>query len=132
MLRRLRYPTQLVRRVAAAVEGRRDTVPDTEPLAARRALARYGDETALDVARLRLAAGDDSNNAWLRRRSSRRATRLTASPISRSTGAISTSSGLPKGLAMGEVLAKLLERVVDDPTLNTRERLLEQAEGLLV
>ena len=32
---------------------------------------------------------------------------------------------------MGEVLATLLERVVDDPTLNTRERLIEQAKELV-
>ena len=93
VLRRLRYPTQLVRRVAAAVAARPDTVPDAEPLAARRALARYGEETALDVARLRLAAGDDSTRPRGCMPSRRRATRLIASQISRSTGATCTSSG---------------------------------------
>ena len=32
---------------------------------------------------------------------------------------------------MGEVLATLLERVIDDPTLNTRDRLVEQAKELV-
>ena len=41
------------------------------------------------------------------------------------------SSGLPRGRAIGEVLATLLERVVDDPTLNTRERLIEEAGDCL-
>ena len=41
------------------------------------------------------------------------------------------SSGSPRGLAIGEVLATLLERVVEDPALNTRERLLEQARELV-
>ena len=39
--------------------------------------------------------------------------------------------GLAEGPRVGEVLATLLERVVDDPTLNTRERLLEQAKELV-
>ena len=33
-------------------------------------------------------------------------------------------AGVPAGRAMGETLARLLEAVLDDPTLNTRERLL--------
>jgi tRNA nucleotidyltransferase/poly(A) polymerase len=130
VLRRLRYPTRLVRRVAAAVEGRRDIVPDTEPLTARRALARYGEETAVDVARLRLAAGDDSNTAWLYalEQASDAPHRLSDLAID---GGDLHELGLAEGPRVGEVLATLLERVVDDPTLNTRERLLEQAEELV-
>ena len=130
VLRRLRYPTQLVRRVAAAVEGRTDTVPDAEPLAARRALARYGEETALDVARLRLAAGDDSTAAWLHA-----IEQASGSPHRTSDLAIDGSDlmtlGLAEGPRIGEVLATLLARVVEDPALNTRERLIEEARALL-
>ena len=33
--------------------------------------------------------------------------------------------GLPPGPQVGHVLARLLERVLDDPSLNTREKLLD-------
>jgi len=130
VLRRLRYPTQLVRRVASAVGGRPEAVPDFEPLTARRALARYGEETALDVARLRLAAGDDSDTAWLHalEQASDSPHRLSDLAID---GGDLHELGLAEGPRVGEVLATLLERVVDDPTLNTRERLLEQAKELV-
>ena len=130
VLRRLRYPTQLVRRVAAAVEGRTDTVPDAEPLAARRALARYGEETALDVARLRLAAGDDSTSAWLHalEQASDAPHRISDLAIN---GGDLRELGLAEGPRVGEVLATLLERVIDDPTLNARDRLVEQAKELV-
>ena len=39
--------------------------------------------------------------------------------------------GLAEGPRIGEVLATLLARVVDDPTLNTRERLIELAKELV-
>jgi tRNA nucleotidyltransferase/poly(A) polymerase len=129
VLRRLRYPTQLVRRVGAAVEGRPDTVPDAEPLAARRTLARYGEVTALDVARLRLAAGDDSTAAWLHalEQASDAPHRISDLAIN---GGDLRELGFAEGPRVGEVLAKLLERVVDDPTLNTRDRLIELAKEL--
>ncbi len=130
VLRRLRYPTQLVRRVAAAVEGRPDTVPDTEPLTARRALARYGEETALDVARLRLAAGDDSSAAWLHAIEQASGAPHRTSDLAIDGGDLMTL-GLSEGPRIGEVLATLVARVVEDPALNTRERLLEEARGLL-
>jgi hypothetical protein len=38
--------------------------------------------------------------------------------------------GLAEGPQIGDVLATLLERVVEDPALNTRERLLEEARSL--
>lgn len=130
VLRRLRYPTLLVRRVAAAVEGRPDTVPDPEPLTARRALARYGKETALDVARLRLAAGDDPTDAWLHAVEQASDAPHRTSDLAIDGGDL-IALGLGEGPRVGEVLATLLERVVDDPTLNTRERLLEQAKELV-
>jgi tRNA nucleotidyltransferase (CCA-adding enzyme) len=112
------------------VEGRTDTVPDAEPLAARRALARYGEETALDVARLRLAAGDDSTSAWLHalEQASDAPHRISDLAIN---GGDLRELGLAEGPRVGEVLATLLERVIDDPTLNTRDRLVEQAKELI-
>ncbi len=40
-----------------------------------------------------------------------------------------TELGLPAGRALGELLRKLFDRVLDDPALNTRERLLELARA---
>jgi tRNA nucleotidyltransferase (CCA-adding enzyme) len=39
--------------------------------------------------------------------------------------------GYHEGPALGRTLESLLDAVVDDPSLNTRERLLERAERLL-
>jgi tRNA nucleotidyltransferase (CCA-adding enzyme) len=38
--------------------------------------------------------------------------------------------GIPPGRAMGALLKELLETVIDDPTLNERERLLDIASRL--
>lgn len=39
------------------------------------------------------------------------------------------AAGLAEGPALGRVLAALLTRVIDEPSLNTREQLLELAAG---
>ena len=45
-------------------------------------------------------------------------------------GAELASIGVPKGPVMGRLLAELLESVLDDPSLNERDRLLEIAAKL--
>jgi hypothetical protein len=40
------------------------------------------------------------------------------------------ASGFTEGPDLGRVLAALLERVVEDPSVNTREQLLQLAEEL--
>ncbi len=47
------------------------------------------------------------------------------------TGADLIGAGMRPGPAMGEVLRRLLEEVLDDPALNTRERLLARAKELV-
>jgi tRNA nucleotidyltransferase (CCA-adding enzyme) len=39
------------------------------------------------------------------------------------------AAGVPEGPQMGEMLRTLLERVLEDPELNTKETLLELVEG---
>ena len=39
--------------------------------------------------------------------------------------------GMTPGPAMGQLLAQLLEKVLDDPERNTRETLLAEARGVL-
>ena len=89
-----------------------------------------GEETALDVARLRLAAGDDSTAEWLHA-----IEQASGAPHRTSDLAIDGSDlmtlGLAEGPRIGEVLATLVARVVEDPALNTREQLIEEARGLL-
>ena len=41
------------------------------------------------------------------------------------------SLGLEPGQKMGEILRKLLDMVIEDPLLNTKEKLLEEARGML-
>ncbi len=42
---------------------------------------------------------------------------------------LSEEAGIPKGPAMGKVLEFLLESVLEDPELNTREKLVEIAKN---
>jgi tRNA nucleotidyltransferase (CCA-adding enzyme) len=42
-----------------------------------------------------------------------------------------TELGIPPGRVIGETLRQLLASVLDDPSLNERERLLELAKGIL-
>ncbi len=46
------------------------------------------------------------------------------------TGDDLLAAGVPKGPAVGETLRALLDRVLDDPSLNTKDRLLELAATL--
>jgi len=46
------------------------------------------------------------------------------------TGDDLLAAGVPKGPAVGQTLRMLLDRVLDDPSLNTREKLLELAATL--
>jgi hypothetical protein len=46
------------------------------------------------------------------------------------TGEDVMAAGVPKGPAVGAVLAKLLDAVLDDPGANTRERLIALAKAL--
>jgi hypothetical protein len=46
------------------------------------------------------------------------------------TGQDLMAAGIPAGPAVGQVLERLLALVVDEPTLNVREALLERAKEL--
>ena len=139
VLRRLRYPTRLRRHVTAIVANHDHPVPNTEPLTARRALAALGDEVAVDIARHKIADVQGKRvpdeevelmRAWLAALESAREQPHRLSDLAIDGGDLMTL-GLAEGPRIGEVLATLLERVVEDPALNTRERLVEEARGLL-
>jgi tRNA nucleotidyltransferase (CCA-adding enzyme) len=134
VLARLRYPSRLQRHVRRLVGAHAFTLEET-PAAARRFLATHGDELALDLAAHRLAdlRAKTVPPRWLEQaRAFRRLLeRELASPHRLSDLAIDgrdlIEAGHSPGPELGRTLAALLESVVEDPALNTRERLLAEA-----
>lgn len=137
VLRRLRYPARLQRHVARLV-GAHAFAAEATPVAARRFLAQYGHELALDLAEHRLAdlRAKDVPPEWLAEAEAFRrlldAERSAPHRLSDLAlgGAELLELGIPQGPAIGRTLDELLARVVEEPELNTRERLLELAEEL--
>ena len=139
-LGRLRYPTELRRRVVRIVRSHMIDTSRAEPLRARRLLARYGDSLLSDLldhkeADLR-GKGDrpaDDDLAKLtrlrkvvseQRREPHRVRDLAVN------GNDLIAIGFRPGPAIGHALRKLLDDVVRTPDLNTKEQLLERAKEL--
>jgi tRNA nucleotidyltransferase/poly(A) polymerase len=128
LLRRLRYPTRLRRRVVALVGSQELDLPKPDPMEARRFLARHGDQLAHDLLVLREAQGEDVSGARAALDSERgKPHRVRDLAVD---GGDLLELGFPQGPEIGQTLNQLLARVVDEPELNTRERLLELAEEL--
>jgi tRNA nucleotidyltransferase (CCA-adding enzyme) len=143
VLSRLRYPTALRRRVAAIVAGHAfwldDWLEADASRATRRFLARHGDELArelvvhkrsdLEVKRVdaaELAALDRLERGLDEEADSPH--RLADLAV---TGRDLIDAGFEEGPELGRVLRRLLDEVVDDPSRNTRELLLDRARGEL-
>jgi tRNA nucleotidyltransferase (CCA-adding enzyme) len=134
-MRRMRYPDGLSRRVVAIVREhpfRAEDLPRT-PREARRFLLGHGDRLAFDLvahrradlrAKSRSTAELDAFAALLEveRSSPHRLRDLAVG------GDELIELGFEPGPALGRVLQELLETVVDDPELNTREELLARAK----
>jgi len=132
-LDRLRYPARLTRRVVAIVREhpfRAEDLPET-PRDVRRFLYEHGDELAFDLVAHRLAdlrakgrdaSGVEQLRAGLERELSS-PHRLRDLAV---RGEDLIELGLEPGPELGRALQELLEAVVDDPCLNTREQLLER------
>jgi tRNA nucleotidyltransferase (CCA-adding enzyme) len=140
-LARLRYPTELRRRVIRIVRSHMIDTSRAEPLRARRLLARYGDSLLSDLLDHKeadlsgkgerpAAAADLEKLARLRkvvseqRRSPHRIRDLAVN------GNDLISIGFRPGPVVGQVLRKLLDDVVRTPALNTKEQLLKRAKEL--
>jgi tRNA nucleotidyltransferase (CCA-adding enzyme) len=122
MLRRLRASNAEIARAEAMVKGPHE--PDgTGEAPVRRWLAAAGDAADDLVALYRLRRTSDA--PWL---DAMRAIRERRDPLTRGDLAISgrhlEELGI-RGRAVGETLAALLDRVLEDPAANTRERLLQ-------
>jgi tRNA nucleotidyltransferase/poly(A) polymerase len=133
VLERLRYPARLQRHVRRLV-GEHSFRTDATALEARRFLAQHGDELAFDLAEHRLAdlrakvVGPEALEEAERFRALLESER--ASPHQLRDLAIDGSdliaAGFAPGPELGRALDALLSRVVDDPSLNTRDQLLAE------
>jgi tRNA nucleotidyltransferase (CCA-adding enzyme) len=126
LLRRLRGSNAEIAQAAAMAAGPAEP-GGTDEVAVRRWLAVVGD-AADDLAALsRLRSGEGP--AWL---ATVRAVRDRRDPVTRAdlavTGRDLEELGL-SGKQIGETLASLLDRVLEDPSVNTRERLLALARA---
>jgi tRNA nucleotidyltransferase (CCA-adding enzyme) len=133
-LGRFRYPTRLTSRVVAIVRGHpyRDEGRPRTPAEARRFLMVHGDELAFDLVAHRFAdmrakdrdiAGlEETRAALVRELSSPHRLRDLAVD-----GSDLIAAGFTEGPALGRTLQQLLEAVVEDPSLNTRDALLARA-----
>jgi tRNA nucleotidyltransferase (CCA-adding enzyme) len=124
LLRRLRGSNAEVARAESMVKG--PAQPEgLDAVAVRRWLAAVGDAADDLVALYRLQRGTGA--PWL---GTMHAIRQRHDPLTRGDLAVGgrdlESLGI-RGRAVGETLAALLDRVLEDPAANTRERLLELA-----
>lgn len=137
-LERLRYPARLVRRVTAVVREHSFALDGVDARFARRFLAANG-ELAFDLVELKQAdlrakhVPADELDALARLRALLAAEH--ASPHRLSDLAVDGGDllalGLPEGPEVGRILDLLLAEVVDDPSRNEREALLERARAEL-
>lgn len=135
IMRRLKASNADTERVVRLVRHQSDLfAPDAGDEAVRRWIHRVGDDIALDLLRLRIAlwcagcAGPGARPDDLLRCASMARRVLRSRPPLRITdlaigGHELRALGLPPGPRYGEILRDLLDRVLADPTLNTREAL---------
>ncbi|AEF85082.1 tRNA adenylyltransferase/tRNA cytidylyltransferase [Treponema primitia ZAS-2] len=138
---RLRYPNALTERLVHLIREHMFHYEESwTDAAVRRFIIRVGEENLKDIYALRQAdafatAGIEGEPGFLAPLVSRvdailaesRALSLKDLAVS---GADLISAGVPKGPRLGIILKELLETVLDDPELNTREKLLEIAGNL--
>jgi tRNA nucleotidyltransferase/poly(A) polymerase len=138
-MRRLRYPTNLRTHVTRLVRAHAFSLEDVDELFARRFLRVHGDDLAFDLvshkeadlrgkkvsqdelaaaARLRALLEQEQNQPH----------RLTDLAVD---GSDLIGLGFAEGPELGRTLESLLDAVVDEPALNTREQLLERARAEL-
>ena len=143
-LRRLRYPNALRERVVRIVRHHMFRPGTADPQRGRRFLAKHGDEVAFELldhkeADLRGKRGSDGEpppaeelERLARFRAAVEAER--GSPHRLADLAVGGDDliavGFRPGPAVGHALRELLDEVVDDPELNTRDELLRRARRM--
>ncbi len=138
-LDRLRYPNDLRRRVVRIVRSHMLDTSRTEPLRARRLLARYGDALLADLlahkeADLRGKGRPVDEDLERLTRLRRVVAKERSNPHRIRDLAVSGDDligiGYRPGPALGRTLSKLLDDVVRQPELNERDVLLDRARAL--
>jgi tRNA nucleotidyltransferase (CCA-adding enzyme) len=138
VLERLRYPTKLRRYVVALVRAHDFQTDDVDELYARRFLREHGEQLAADLvahkeADLRAKNVDDAELARTLRLRALLAQEA-ANPHRLADLAVDGSDllalGYTEGPKLGGILSELLDEVVDDPSRNSREWLLDRAKEL--
>jgi tRNA nucleotidyltransferase (CCA-adding enzyme) len=137
MLTRLKFPRKEIDRVALLVaEHNWHYLPEWNDATVRRTLARIGPAELPDLwalrradlkARGRAVAEGLANQAEAEERFAReleRSAALKISDLKIDGSRVMEALQLPPGRAVGKVLSGLLDRVLDDPQLNTEESLL--------
>jgi len=138
ILNRLRYSNAVIDKVCHLIKEHMFHYTDEwTDSAVRRFIARVGEEHLEDLYCLRYAdtfafAGKEKDNSSLLLLANRVEKALAESrALSVKDLAVSgndlIAAGIPSGVTMGIILNELLETVLDDPTQNTREKLLEIA-----
>jgi tRNA nucleotidyltransferase (CCA-adding enzyme) len=140
-LTRLRYPTEVRRRVVRIVRLHMLDTRRSDPIRARRLLSRYGYPLVRDLLDHKEAdlygKGEEPAPEDLERLQSLRGAveRERTSPHRIRDLAIDGNDlivvGFAPGPALGRALSALLEDVITEPELNTRPELLRRAEALL-
>jgi tRNA nucleotidyltransferase (CCA-adding enzyme) len=137
-LTRLRYPARLRNYVTRLVRAHAFPLDGVDELFARRFLREHGDEVAFDLvahkeADLRgkqVPQAELDAAARLRRLLEQERTQPHRLEDLAVDGGDLLDLGYVEGPELGRTLDSLLDAVVDDPTLNTREALLERARAL--
>jgi tRNA nucleotidyltransferase (CCA-adding enzyme) len=133
-LRRLRYPTRLRDEVVRLIAAHPFWLDDIDERFARRFLREHGDDLAFDLVTLKEADLTGKNRSEDERAAARLRELLEqerTEPHRLGDLAIDGTDlielGYSEGPELGRILDSLLDAVVDDPSLNTREQLLELA-----
>jgi tRNA nucleotidyltransferase (CCA-adding enzyme) len=142
-LNRLRYPNDLKRRVERIVRYHMFDVGKGDPLRARRFLAKHGDAVAFDLVDHKEAdysakpgpdgeppVADLEKLARFREQLEQQRTQPHRLADLAIDGNDLIEAGFEPGPELGQTLRELLRIVVDDPSKNTREALLQRARRL--
>jgi len=138
VLRRLRYPGRMQRRVTTLVREHPFRVGEVDGAAARRFLAAHGDAVAFDLVTLKQAdlsvksVPDAERERLAALRAALEREQASAHHVTDLAvgGDDLIAAGLAEGPELGRVLHGLLEAVLDDPERNDRDRLLALAREL--
>ncbi len=140
-LRALRFPNRVIERTTRLIRNHMYGYdPGWSDAAVRRFVSRVGADLVEDLIRLRAADKGSKRGRVLAEREfglADRINRITGEDAALAIGDLAVNGrdlmeqvGMRPGPALGKMLSLLLEAVLDDPGMNTRDKLLRLASGL--